>query len=39
MKPTFLLLLAAGLLTLAGCSSTPSKVDSGPIRARSFSFI
>ena len=25
--------------TLAGCSSTPSKVDTGPIHARTFSFI
>lgn len=39
MKPNMLLLLAAGLLTLAGCSSTPTKVDTGPIRARSFTFV
>lgn len=39
MKPTSLPLLAAGLIILAGCSSTPTKVDTGPIRARTFSFV
>ena len=39
MKTTLLLLLAAGMMTLAGCSSTPTKVDTGPIRARTFSFV
>jgi hypothetical protein len=34
-----LLLLAAGALALAGCSSTPTKVDHGPISARTFSFV
>jgi hypothetical protein len=33
------LLLAATALTLAGCSSTPTTVDHGPIRARTFSFV
>ncbi len=33
------LVLAACALTLAGCSSTPTKVDHGPIAARTFSFI
>ena len=39
MKSPIILLLAAGVLTLAGCSSTPSKVDSGTIKARTFSFV
>jgi len=39
MKPRSFLTLAAGILMLAGCSSTPAKVDSGPIRARTFSFV
>jgi len=39
MKPNLFLLLAAGALTLAGCSSTPTKVDTGSIRARTFSFV
>ncbi len=34
-----LLITAAGVLTLAGCSSTPAKVDSGSIHARTFSFV
>ena len=34
-----LLLLAVGALAFAGCSSTPSKVSTGPIRASTFSFI
>jgi hypothetical protein len=38
MKSKSLLLLAAGALALAGCS-TPAKVDHGPIRARTFSFV
>ncbi len=29
----------AAILTLAGCSSTPTKVDTGPIHARTFSFV
>ena len=32
-------LLAAGLLALAGCASTPARVDHGPIRAATFSFV
>lgn len=39
MKINSLLLLAAGALALAGCSSTPTKVDTGVIRARTFSFV
>jgi len=31
--------LAAGALALVGCSSTPSKVDSGVIHARTFNFV
>jgi hypothetical protein len=38
MKPTLLLTLAAGALALAGCSSTPTRVDRGPIQARTFNF-
>ena len=38
-KLNTLLLLAAGAMVLAACSSTPTKVDSGPIRARTFSFV
>jgi len=34
-----LLFLAAGALTLAGCSSTPSQVDHGSITAKTFSFV
>lgn len=39
MKLKQLLILAAGVLALGGCSSTPTKVDSGSIRARTFSFV
>jgi hypothetical protein len=39
MKLHSLLILAASALMLAGCSSTPSKVDSGNIRASTFSFV
>lgn len=39
MKRNSLLLLAAGALLLAGCSSTPSQVNTGLIRARTFSFV
>jgi len=39
MKLTSLLLLTAGLFALAGCSSTPTKVDSGAIRARTFNYV
>jgi hypothetical protein len=33
------LVLAAGILVLAGCSSTPTHVDKGPIHARTFNFV
>lgn len=33
------LLFAAGTLALVGCASTPTKVDTGPIRARTFNFV
>ncbi len=39
MKLNSFLILAAGALALTGCSSTPTKVDSGTIHARSFSFV
>lgn len=32
------LLAAAGVLTLAGCSSTPTRVDTGAVRAKTFNF-
>ena len=38
MKP-ILLLLAAGLLALAGCSSTPTHVKGGAIHASTFSYV
>jgi hypothetical protein len=34
-----LALLASGLLLLGGCSSTPTKVDKGDIKARTFNFV
>ena len=39
MRTHITLILAASLLALAGCSSTPSHVDTGKIRARTFSFV
>jgi len=39
MRLYSLLTLAAGILALAGCSSTPTKVDSGPVHARTFNFV
>lgn len=39
MKLNSLLLLAVGAWVLTGCSSTPTTVDRGPIRARTFSFV
>ena len=39
MKYSFILTLNLAVLLVAGCSSTPTKVDSGPIRAATFSFI
>ena len=39
MKPSSYLLLAACALWLPACSSTPTKVDRGPIHARTFNFV
>jgi len=39
MKLHSVLTLAAGILALAGCSSTPTKVDSGTVHARTFNFV
>ena len=39
MKSIFACLLCAGVVLLAGCSSTPVRVDSGPIHATTFSFV
>jgi hypothetical protein len=39
MKLHSVLTLTAGILTLAGCSSTPAKVDSGTVHARTFNFV
>ena len=39
MKPTLLLLVAAGTLSLAGYAATPTRVDRGPIKAQTFSFM
>jgi hypothetical protein len=39
MKLNALLTMTAAALTLAGCSSTPTKVDSGTITARTFNFV
>lgn len=39
MKRNSLLILAVAALAVAGCSSTPTKVDTGPIHARSFNFV
>jgi hypothetical protein len=39
MKLNLLLPLAVGVFALAGCSSTPTKVDHGSIRARTFNFV
>lgn len=39
MKTIPLVLLAASLIALAGCSSTPTQVDRGVIHARTFSFV
>src|SRR5262245_59550564 len=39
MKFDSLVILAAGACVLAACSSTPTKVDTGPIHARTFSFV
>ena len=39
MKPIIRCLLAVGVILLAGCSSTPTQVNTGPIRAGTFGFI
>jgi len=39
MKSNALLLLTAGLFALTACSTTPTKVSSGLIHARTFSFV
>jgi len=39
MKLYSILLLAISALALAGCSSTPTKVDTGTVRARTFNFV
>ena len=39
MKLLSRLVVAAGLLLLAGCASTPTKVDTGTIRAATFNFV
>jgi hypothetical protein len=39
MKSFPLIALAATALAFAGCSSTPTKVDAGPIHARTFNFV
>jgi hypothetical protein len=39
MKFSFLVMLNLAALLVAGCSSTPTRVDTGPIRATTFSFI
>ena len=39
MKQILNCLLAAGILVLAGCSSTPVRVNSGAIRATTFSYV
>ncbi len=39
LKLHSLLGLIAAVLVSAGCSSTPTKVDTGPIHARTFSFV
>jgi hypothetical protein len=39
MKSILSILLAAGALALVGCSSTPTRVDKGPIQAHTFSFM
>jgi hypothetical protein len=39
MKSIITCLLAASAMLLAGCSSTPTRVDTGTIRADTFSFV
>ena len=39
MKTSFLLAIGVAALVAAGCSSTPTRVNSGTIKARTFSFV
>src|SRR5437899_11139171 len=39
ISPALLFSVLLAGLALAGCSSTPARVDKGPIQARTFSFI
>jgi hypothetical protein len=39
MKLNAFLSLAAGILMLTGCASTPTKVDTGTIHARTYNFV
>lgn len=39
MKLNTFLSLAAGILMLTGCASTPTRVDTGTIHARTFNFV
>jgi hypothetical protein len=39
MKFSFLVLLAVAALLAAGCNTTPTKVDTGPIHAATFNFV
>jgi hypothetical protein len=39
MKPNLLPFVAAAVFAVAGCSSTPTKVDKGTIRGSTFSFV
>jgi hypothetical protein len=39
MKPIISCLLATGVVLLAGCSSTPTKMNTGPVHASTFSFV
>jgi len=39
MKSTFLLPVVLTGLLIAGCSSVPKRVDSGPVKAHTFSFV
>jgi outer membrane murein-binding lipoprotein Lpp len=39
MKVLILSFVTAGLVVLAGCSSTPTKVDTGAIKASTFNFV
>lgn len=39
MNNSFFVTFNLAALLFAGCSSTPAKVNTGPVRAASFSFI